>query len=322
MTPEELLKDPEFLGLPRPEQLKVLSTIDPEFAALPGGEQIKVINNFLPQQQIPQPQPVPMGDVMAESLNQFQPSSLMPSTETLKSQAPVIGAMAAPLLGAGAAAAVPLAGMGATAGGLIAAPGGEPMGGEGSLMPFNANLGDFALGAGSEVGGQAVAGMAQKVLSPFAKSFAAKLSNPEVKAAQEMVEAGVPLSPDTYQPTKTAKTFGWIADNLMPGNLIVNKRRQEVADAILKMRQGFVTKELGLPEFTQSIPQAQGQTRELFSSFVEQAGGKEATIPMNNTIQFINENMSNAATSSDSLFFLMIIVPLKWVGLITQSDGK
>lgn len=325
MTPDEILKDPDFHALPQSEQLKVLATVDPDFAALPGGEQIKVITSLgkkmtapLPTAAPPQAAPV---DPMAESLGMFQPEAMIPSLETIKNEAPVIGSMAtmpfktSPIM-------APISGMSASAAALMAGQGTEPMmqGATPDIMAssvgqFNAPLDAFGLGLGAEAGGQAVMAGAQKIAAPFAKKFAERLaSNQGAKVAQEMVESNIPISPSEIQLTKTAKAFQWIADNFMPGNLIANKRREEVSSAILKMRQEFITDTMDLPKFTESIPQAQTKTRELFTQFAEQAGGKETLIPMPETIKFIEANMGKDITMSDQWWMKKFIPWMKKEG--------
>jgi hypothetical protein len=86
--------------------------------------------------------------------------------------------------------------------------------------------------------------------------------------------------------------------------LIVNKRRQEVSDAILKMRQEFIEEGMELPKFTESIPQAQAKTRELFGKFKSELGEDiEAKIPMPNAVKYIEENAFSKLAQSD---------PKKW----------
>jgi hypothetical protein len=263
--------------------------------------QIPQGGGFVDLSKIKMDQPV---DATGESLAMFQPGNLLPSMETIKSQAPIAGAMITTPFKSNPAL-IPIAGMGASAAALMTGQGGQPTGPSdigditgGSLNQFNAPLDAFAMGAGGEAGGQAIAGLAQKIFSPFSKSFAEKLAtNPETRMAQGLVDQGVPLSPGGYAGATKSQ---WIADNFMPGSLIVNKRRQEVSDAILKMRQDFITTEMGLPEFTKSIPQAQAKTRELFGQFATQAGGKESTVPMPYTVKFIEDNMSNPITTTDT----------------------
>lgn len=48
LTPDMVLKDPEFFALPREERRKVLSKIDPEYVALPEAEQWRVVDRTIP----------------------------------------------------------------------------------------------------------------------------------------------------------------------------------------------------------------------------------------------------------------------------------
>jgi hypothetical protein len=293
--------------LPVSEQHKALSELLPGFKDLPEGEQIKGMAEIMGKVQAPiQPIPqAPAEDPMAAQVGMIGQSDL-PSID--KGQAQVAGAMiTAPFKSTPIMA--PISGMGAAAGAILSGGNETPPMGNiqqpdvmgASLSHFNAPLDAFGMGVAGEAGGQAVMGAAKKLLGPFAGTFAAKVAgSPETKAAQEMVEQGVPLSPGGYQPTKTSRAFQWIADNFMPGSLIVNKRRQEVSDAILKMRQEFIENTLGMPKYTESIPQAQAKTRELFGQFAEQAGGKETLIPMTNTVKFIEDNLSNPITTTDT----------------------
>jgi hypothetical protein len=303
---KDILSHPDFIGLPDSEKQKALTELIPGFGDLPQEEQMKGMAEIMgrvaqPPAAIPAPAPSTT-DPTAASMGMFAPGNLTPSMETLREQAPVAGAMITAPFRSNPIMA-PIAGMGSSAAALMAGQGVDPMQGQtpdimaGSLGQFNAPLAPFLMGAGAEAGGQALMGVAGKALAPFKESFAAKLaSSPETKMAQELVDQGVPLSPGGYG---GAKRFQWIADNFMPGSLIVNKRRQEVADAILKMRQEFIENTMGMPKYTESIPQAQAKTRELFGQFAEQAGGKETAIPMTNTVKFIEDNMSNPITTAD-----------------------
>lgn len=245
-----------------------------------------------PQQQPQQPE---LRDVMAESLSQFQPSSIM-SAQTAKEQLPVIGSMATVPLKMAGAAAIPVAGMGAAAGGLMAGHGGEPMGGEGSLMPFNASLGDFAAGAGGEGAGQVVMGVAKKALAPFAAKLA---ENPTAKLGQEMVDAGIPLSPDVYAPTKTAKVSQWITDTFLPGSAIANQRRKELVNAMSQMREDFISG-LGMPN--PATPLAESKKLEKAAYQVFNQEGKGLQIPFENTAKFIADNAEQPAAQTSKFW--------------------
>lgn len=263
-------------------------------------------SKFLNIPQATTPAKPEMTDPMAEQVGMFQPENLLPSMETIKSQAPIAGAMitapfkTSPIL-------APISGMGASAAALMAGQGAEPMmQGEtpdiqaASMGQFNAPLGPLAMGVGGEAGAQTTLKLAEKALSPFAKSFAARLmANPEAKMAQEMVEQGAPISPSEIHPTKTAWIANVVSENVFPGSKIVNHYRRKVSEFMMKLRDDFIESQLKMPKFDSSIPEARTKSRELFGKFVEEAGGKEAQIPMNETISFIENNMSNPITSTD-----------------------
>lgn len=73
-TIQEVIKDPDFLGLPDVEKQKVMSSIDQDFAGLPGEEQIKVISSFsgAPSIRGPAQEEKPMGQLLVtDPLRQF-----------------------------------------------------------------------------------------------------------------------------------------------------------------------------------------------------------------------------------------------------------
>lgn len=53
MDVQQIIKDPNFLGLPEGERVKVLSAVDPNFSTLPDPEKLKVVSSFSQPQVMP-----------------------------------------------------------------------------------------------------------------------------------------------------------------------------------------------------------------------------------------------------------------------------
>ena len=71
MDVNTLAKDPEFLGLPASEKIKVLDRVDTDFAGLPAGEKAKVVGAFGGSL----PQPRSWSDVPREAVGNLLPSA-------------------------------------------------------------------------------------------------------------------------------------------------------------------------------------------------------------------------------------------------------
>ena len=276
-----------------------------ETAEFPDGMDIKEIESVLqkqfsaPSAQTPVPQAAPT-DPMAESLGMFQPGNLAPSMETIKEQAPVAGAMVtapfrtSPIL-------APIAGMGASAAALMAGQGTEPMmQGQtpdvmaGSLGQFNAPLGSFAVGAGS----QALVGPVNKILgktitAPFAKLTEKTMAkNALAQTGQELVEQGIPISPDLISPSKTSRALNWTLENLWPANSIMASKRKEIYNAASQLKDQFA-KKYGVGTTSKEI------TDTMWDNIFSSVGGPETTVPMHGTIESIKSYMTQPFAQFD-----------------------
>ncbi len=84
-TPQEVWKDPDFLGLHPVEKAKVMRAIDPEFAGLPSVEQHRVVFQLTNRSAVPQDvQPGPEGEPVGR-LDARDPFSYSPAeTEAMR----------------------------------------------------------------------------------------------------------------------------------------------------------------------------------------------------------------------------------------------
>jgi hypothetical protein len=312
MNPEEVLKDPQFLGLPQSEQSKVLFSIDPHFAALPEMEQAKVLSGLVPKTTaIPQTATTaptyedPMA-AQAQSVAQFDPS-ILPSSEQFKQFGQDVQGLPGQFA-KGVVEQLPIAGM--VVGGALGAPagpigavGGAGMGGaigagaRGSiqsamgwrtpptLLGAMAEMGkEGMLGAGAEMAGPLLQPIANKIAGPFA-NYTKKVmaENALAKQGQQMVEQGIPISPDLISPSRTSKAVNWALDNLWPANSIMAGKRRMVYDAALQMKDSFA-QDYGVGKTTKEL------TNKAWDDWAAMAG-PDTVIPMNKTIEAIQANI-------------------------------
>ncbi len=253
-------------------------------------------------------------DPTAASLAQFQPEKMeLPSAEEFKQAGQ--GAQNLPgQFARGIVGQLPVAGM--IAGGALGAPagplgavGGAGMGGAigaGARGAIQSAMGwrtpptlpgalqemgkEGLMGAGAEMAGPIIAGAGplfggiQKIISPYAKSTAARITADEsTAAAQKLVEtAGAQISPNVINPSRAANFFNRLTEGMWPASSIMAKQRgglQEVADSL---QQEFVANR-GL--FSTSRAGANAA----WDNWVNLAGGSGAPYELPKTLQVINE---------------------------------
>ena len=84
MNPEQIIKDPDFLGLPNSEKIKVLSQVDPDFKGLPDQEKVKFVTSIGQQKpMVPEPTQASPGisggfiDTASEGMPDYSPKKTM-----------------------------------------------------------------------------------------------------------------------------------------------------------------------------------------------------------------------------------------------------
>lgn len=301
---QEIIAHPDFQGLPDAEKQKALVELIPGFGDLPQEEQMKGMAEIMGRVSQPQPAapvqtpPQAPTDYTSESLGQFQPGNI-----------PEIAKQAATSeLGQGFINQLPVAGMmvGGTAGGLLGGPIGAPVGaalgagigqaGRGLVqeslgirppqLPMQnwADIGrESMFGAGAEMAGPLLAKGVQKVISPFAASTAERMATDEsVKAAQQLVQAGAPISPDIINPSRTAKFFNWLTEKVWPASSMVAKKRASLQDTANALQEEFVNSR-GL------YNTSKGGVNQAWENWVNMAGGAEAPYELPKTLEIITQ---------------------------------
>jgi hypothetical protein len=228
--------------------------------------------------------------------------------------APAIGSMvSAPFKGVGVTA--PLSGMGTALGGLLQKAftqtgENEPPSSEMEQALMDAGLptvprsalGDFATGAGLDAAGSAVVGGIKKAIAPAAGKI--------TQAGREMIDkisqSRAPISPDEYIPGFLPKASRWLADRFYLGQQYMQGRREDLAEYLVNWREGLLK---SFPEVQRGTPTEIGTKVSegilkrgedipgMFKKSVENVGG-ETEIPLENFVQYVNENGGLGAVSA------------------------
>jgi len=159
------------------------------------------------------------------------------------------------------------------------------LGVEGAQKPSAARtVGHMKSGLMAEMAGPAAAAAGGKVLKPFGSKLDELTKTLERSATgKAMAEAGYPVSPDVYAPTKTAKALTWVAENFYPGKYFVNKYRDQFQQMMLEARHNLIVRDLGMMKPGMD-PYKVGlkKAKALYSKTGQQLAEPEALIPIDN----------------------------------------
>lgn len=146
------------------------------------------------------------------------------------------------------------------------------------------NMGkEAAFGAGAEMAGPLISKGIQKVISPFAGKVTERMAaDPSIKAAQDLVEKGAPISPEVIAGTKTSRFFDWLAEKIWPANAVMAGRRQSLQPLADGLKSEFVTSR-GLYDTSK------GGVNQAWENWVNLAGGTEAPYELPKTLQALND---------------------------------
>lgn len=315
MTLQELTSRPGFADLSDDAKLIVMRKTLTGFADLSDAAQRHVLGKIGSTQGATPPKPELdfSPEMMLESGMPAIPwgsvNNMLKTEDGNAGLGPVGGAIAGGLVGglAGGTAAPITALLGGIAGSGLGAGIGESAS---QLIQGYADYGKIAdetlSGAKGQLYGQGATALAGKVLKPVLSPFADKMAQAAEGSkqwlGQKMVDAGTPLSPSSYNPSGASRLFQWITDNIIPGRLIANKYREDVAEGIFKMRSDMVEKELGMISPFESQSKLSGAKKQAWSDFLQSAGGTKATIPIPAAREIMDVHLGSADTATDPLW--------------------
>lgn len=252
----QIVKDPDFLGLPQVEQQKVLATVDPDFAGLPPEEQTKVLSILGGGQsgfKVISPDMLdPISDPMAESLNMFDPAGgAKELAKQVGEHGQAVGTLATAATKLPGVVAAPITGLAVAAGGLLnraqtgkdtpLTPEEQALMDQGLPFATGDMAKDFLTGVGAEFGGRGVAWAAGKLLAPAA----GKITDTARSFMEFAKKNNLPYSPDAVAPSWRSKLFQSLADTGV-GKYFTTRQRRELVQGASEAA-GKVLDDLGLP---------------------------------------------------------------------------
>lgn len=248
MNIEEIIKDPDFLGLPDIEKQKVLQSIDTEYSSLPASEQLKVVTMLgkAKADVLEKPDETPEWAVKYPTLYGL----LGAAKEVARFGGETAGLIGGGIVGArlGPAGAVGGAALGYGAVKALE----RQLEGEKATIPEAARTTakDVATGAAMEMGGQIVGKYAGGVLERISKPQMSQVPNEVIAERMAMArELGIELTPAELTGSKGLALYESMLDKSPFSTSIINTWRElRQLKPLVALREKFLSEGTGIQQ--------------------------------------------------------------------------